>query len=370
MPDDHSLMLLALEQAQRARGRTSPNPMVGCVIARDGQVLATGFHQGAGLPHAEAEAVAKLQGSAVGATAYVTLEPCNHQGRTPPCTTVLLKAGLERVVIAMRDPNPAVTGGGVERLRAGGLQVDVGECAQEAARLNEAWLHRLETGRPFVIAKIAQSVDGAVATARGQSRWITGELARQQGHVLRDQCDAIMVGAGTVRADNPRLTTRVSGGRNPLRLVVCSGAELDPKSRVFSPRAPGGAVLAVTRKALRRQRGLFSARGVCVLPCRAQRGRVDLKHLLALLPARGVDSLLVEGGSTLLGALFGQRLVDKVYFFIAPLLLGANAMGAIGDWGPARLVNAPRLRDVAFRSVGEDLMLTAYLDYRRLPDRV
>ena len=394
MIDDVQLMRLALAEAIKGRGRTSPNPLVGCVIAKGGLILAMGFHRRAGEDHAEVDALRKLAFSAPGCTAYVTLEPCNHHGRTPACTEALIKAQIERVVVATEDPNPGVLGQGIARMRAAGIRVEVGLCREDAERLNEVYLHTMRCGRPFVAVKIAQSLDGAVATARGQSRWITGTKAREHGHRLRDEYDAILVGAGTVAADNPRLTTRLPDGRNPRRIVVNSGADLDPASKVFSPRTAGGCILAVTRKAPAAIRREFVKQGVDVLVCRRARatddgqrttgkaratgkatdngqrttdnrhhGHVDLGHLFEQLAARDITSVLVEGGSAVLGSLFDHKLVDKVYAFIAPMILGGASLRAVGGRGASTLGHAPRLIGLEFRPVGQDLMVVGYPSY-------
>ncbi len=358
-------MQRALELAARGRGRTSPNPMVGAVLVKEGRVVGEGFHPRAGAPHAEIYALQQAGEAARGATLYVTLEPCCHYGRTPPCTQALIAAGVAEVHIAMLDPNPRVAGKGRAELEAAGIRTVVGECEEEARALNEVFAHWITTGRPFVIAKFAMSLDGKIATRTGDARWISGPEARRLVHEVRDQVDAILVGAGTVIADNPQLTTRLEKEdvRHPLRVVLDSRGRIPLTARVFDPALPGRTLVAATEAAPPDYRKALNERGIetLVLPP-DERGRVDLEALLDELGQREVTSLLVEGGGTVLGSFFDRRLVNKVLAFVAPLIIGGHdAPQPVGGEGVERLADAPRLERVNWQRVGNDVLVTGYL---------
>ena len=357
-------MRRALELAALARGRTTPNPMVGAVVVRAGQGVGEGYHHQAGTPHAEIHALQAAGDQACGAILYVNLEPCNHYGRTPPCTEALIAAGLAEVHMAMLDPNPLVNGQGRARLEAAGIRTVVGECEAAARELNEAFCTYIQTGRPFVIAKFAASLDGKIATRTGESRWITGESARQQGHELRDTVDAILVGVATVIADDPLLTTRLPGRdvRHPLRIILDSQGRIPEDARVLDPALPAKTLLATTSALPANRRQSLESRGVELLSLPADdHGRADLSALLAALGQRQITSLLVEGGGTVLESFFRARLVDKVVVFLAPLLIGGReAPGALSGEGIAHLADATRLERVRVEHVGEDLLVTGY----------
>jgi diaminohydroxyphosphoribosylaminopyrimidine deaminase/5-amino-6-(5-phosphoribosylamino)uracil reductase len=357
-------MQRALELAALARGRTSPNPMVGAVIVRAGEVVGEGYHQQAGTPHAEVHALRAAGALARGATLYVNLEPCNYYGRTPPCTEAILSAGIAEVHMAMLDPNPRVNGQGRARLEAAGIRTVVGECEQEARELNEAFSTYITAGRPFVIARYAASLDGKIATRTGESRWISGQPARLRVHELRDTMDAILVGANTVLVDDPLLTTRLPSGEghHPLRIVADSRGRVPLEARVFDPVLPGRTLVAATAAFPGQQREMLEQRGVEVLVLPADsRGRVDVLALLVELGRREVSSLLLEGGGTLLEAFFRARLVDKLLAFIAPLIIGGReAPGAVGGEGFTHLQEAPRLARVRVEMVGEDMLVSGY----------
>lgn len=357
-------MKLALRLAARGAGWVSPNPMVGAVVVKNGQVAGRGYHRRAGLPHAEVEALRDAGEAARRADLYVTLEPCNHQGRTPPCTQAILEAGVGRVIIATRDPNPRVTGGGVEFLTARGVEVSVGLLEAEARRLNEAWFHWVDTGRPWVITKAACSLDGKIATASGESQWLTGEAARTLGHRLRHQVDAIVVGIGTVLADDPQLTTRLprSPGRDPIRIVLDSRLRLPLNSRLLHLDSEAPTWVVCTSEAPTAPRRALKGPGVEVLVLAPDAGKVPLPALLDLLGTRQVQSLLVEGGAETLGAFFDQGLVNKFYFFYAPKILGGRkAPGMVGGRGVIHLGEAHIARDLKVRRVGVDLLVSGYL---------
>jgi len=374
-------MRQALIEARRARGRTSPNPPVGAVIVRDdGTIVGAGHTQPPGEAHAEIMALTEAGAHARGATLYVTLEPCAHHGRTPPCTEAIIAAGLRAVVVAVRDPFPLVNGAGITRLRAAGIAVPVGVCADEAWEVIAGFVKRVRTGLPLVTAKYAMTLDGRITTHTGHSRWITGEAARHAGHHLRDTHDAILVGGGTVRADNPRLTTRLpaseagSGGpHHPLRVIMTRDAHLPETAHLLSPALSGTTLVACAR-ITSGTAAAFAASGVevTVLPDATGNG-VDIPALLAVLAVRGVATVLVEGGATVLGAMFDAQLVDRVVAFIAPVLVGGNAApGPVGGRGVAQMDEGWRLDDPVTSVYGNDFSLAGYLPsartWRALPE--
>ncbi|MFI5331314.1 MAG: bifunctional diaminohydroxyphosphoribosylaminopyrimidine deaminase/5-amino-6-(5-phosphoribosylamino)uracil reductase RibD [Desulfobaccales bacterium] len=361
---DATYMKLALRLAAKGAGWVSPNPMVGAVLVKDGLIVGRGFHRRVGAAHAEVEALRQAGAAAQDADLYVTLEPCNHQGRTPPCTQAILAAGVARVIIASRDPNPQVTGGGAEYLHSRGMTVQAGLLAAEARRLNEAWFHWTDTGRPWVIAKAACSLDGKIATATGESQWITGDAARAYGHRLRHRVDAILVGIDTVLADDPQLTTRLHRGRgqDPIRLVLDSRLRLPLTAKLLHLDSPAPTWVACTAAAPKDNIRAIKDLGAEVLVFDSEAGRVPLKPLLELLGRQQVESLLVEGGAEVLGACFDQGLVNQFYFFFAPKILGGReAPGVLGGEGVAQLKNVHQARDLAIRRIAPDLLISGYL---------
>lgn len=353
-------MRRALELAERGLGRTSPNPAVGAVVVREGEVVAEAWHQRAGELHAERLALLQAGERARGAELYCTLEPCCHYGRTPPCTDIIIQSGVSAVWYAADDPDPRCAGKGAETLRAAGVTVHRGLLAPEAERLNEAYLQHKRTGLPFVTVKLACSLDGKVATRTGQSRWITGPEARTLVHELRDRSDAVMVGVGTVLADDPQLNVRLDreGTSDPLRVVVDSRARTPAEARVLAPGAP--CVVAVTTGAAPDRVQKLVAAGAEVLSLPSDHGQVDLRALLTELGARGVMSLLCEGGPTLAASLLTAGLVNKCLFFYAPKLLGSEGLSAVGELGLDEVAQAPTLRLEEVRRLGDDLLVTAY----------
>jgi diaminohydroxyphosphoribosylaminopyrimidine deaminase/5-amino-6-(5-phosphoribosylamino)uracil reductase len=355
-------MRLALMEARRALGTTSPNPAVGAVVVKDGQVIARGRTRPPPGPHAEVVALRRAGEVARGASLYVTLEPCCHHGRTPPCVEAILKAGVAAVHVAMLDPDARVNGGGVRVLREAGVAVTVGDGEAEASRLLEAYVKHRRTGLPFVIAKFAATLDGRIAARSGDSRWVSGPAAREWAHRLRTKVDAIAVGSQTVLLDDPQLTARPGGRparRQPLRVVLDSRGRLPLSARVLDPQAP--TLVATTAASPAEWREALARRGVEVLVLPQRGGRVALPALLAELGRRGVLSLLVEGGGVLLGAFFDERLVDKVHAVIAPLIVGAaEAPAAVAGRGADTMAQALRLSGVSTRRLGSDMLITGY----------
>lgn len=358
----------ALRLAERGRGRTSPNPMVGAVLVKDGadgtsDIVGEGFHPQAGEPHAEVFALRQAGEQAHGATLYVNLEPCCHYGRTPPCTQALISAGVAEVHLAMLDPNPRVAGQGRADLEAAGIRTVLGEREAEARALNEVFVHWITTGRPFAIAKFAMSLDGKIATHTGDARWITGSAARHHVHQLRDQVDGILVGVDTVIADDPQLTTRLEGAdvRHPLRVILDSTGRIPPTARVLDPALPGQTMIATTEAMPPERRQALVDGGVEVLALPTDRGRVSLAPLLTTLGQREVTSLLVEGGGTVLGSFFTYALVDKVLAFVAPIVIGGrDAPTPVGGAGVARIAEAWRLTRVQVQQLGPDVLISGY----------
>lgn len=361
-------MRLALNLAARAVGDTSPNPAVGAVIVKGGRIVGQGYHRRAGLPHAEVEALRRAGKKARGATMYVTLEPCDHLGRTPPCCDAVIAAGITRVVVAMKDPNPITNGRGLARLRRAGVQVVAGVLEDEAQRLNRPFTKTMATGLPWTVAKVAQSLDGKIAGSLGQSRWISSPASRHLVHELRRQVDAILVGLNTVLKDDPRLSARGAGrppraGR-PIRVVVDSHLRAPVSSRCLSSADGVQAVIATTERSPRKQQP-FRRRGVEMLVLPPLKGRVPLTRLLRELVRRyDVQSVLLEGGGELLASAFKERVVDQIVWFVAPMILGGRSSpSSVGGPGIRRLAEAVRLKDMRIRRVGEDVVIESDVAY-------
>jgi diaminohydroxyphosphoribosylaminopyrimidine deaminase/5-amino-6-(5-phosphoribosylamino)uracil reductase len=350
-------MRTALRAAARGLGRTSPNPAVGAVVVRGGVVVGRGHHARAGAPHAEVVALRQAGPRARGADLYVTLEPCDHFGRTPPCSRAILDAGVRRVFVGSRDPNPLVDGRGLARLRRGGVQVVVGLLAGECDAFLAPWLTFIREKRPFVTLKAAVTLDGRLATRTGDARWVTGEAARAWVHRLRDRVDAVLVGAGTARADNPRLTTRLPGrrGRDPLRVVLDTRLSLPPGLMLLNPRSEAATLVA--HAAVPRP-GQRLAPGVELLRVKRGQGGLSLPDLLAKLAARGVVHLLVEGGARVHGRFLEAGLVDRLAVLVAPKLAGADGLPLAALRGPERMRDALALEGVEITRLGDDVLFT------------
>jgi diaminohydroxyphosphoribosylaminopyrimidine deaminase/5-amino-6-(5-phosphoribosylamino)uracil reductase len=363
MNDEH-YMQMALDLAEQGRGYTSPNPMVGAVVVNQEVVVGQGYHRFAGGPHAEVHAIAAAGAAARGATLYVNLEPCNHTGRTPPCTLKIVEAGLRRVVIAMRDPNPQVKGGGAEFLQNQGLDVTLGICADRARELNEVFVKFIRTGRPFVIAKCAATLDGRIATRTGDSKWVSGEASRAFVHALRHAVDAILVGAGTVAADDPRLTTRLKdrAGKDPIRIVLDTRLRTAPTAKVLRHSSPVETFLVVGRGVSASDQARMRIRGVRLIEAETREGRIDLDRLMDQLGQMGVTSILLEGGSRVLGSAFRAGIVDKVCFFFAPWIsCGDDGIPICSGMGAERMRDCLRLDRIRTRRFGDDVMIEGYV---------
>jgi diaminohydroxyphosphoribosylaminopyrimidine deaminase/5-amino-6-(5-phosphoribosylamino)uracil reductase len=361
---DEKYIRMALRLAEKARGRTSPNPMVGAVVVKDGKIISRGWHRKAGEPHAEAIALKKAGAAAEGATLYVTLEPCSHTNkRTPPCSPLVIQSGVKRVVAAMLDPNPKVSGGGIKSLRAAGIDVTAGMLEAETRKLNGAYIKHITKGMPFVTLKIAQTLDGKIATARGESQWITGEKAREEAHRLRDINDAVLVGINTVLKDNPSLTTRIPAGRDPIRVIVDSTLRIPLNAKVLTQRSSSKTIVATLASSPKGKTTKLQKAGVEVLTVKSLQGRVDLRDLMKRLGKMDIMSVLVEGGAEINFSALKAGIVDKAVLFIAPMLMtGKNAVCSIGGTSPVKLSQALRLCDVTTRFVGEDLMVEGHLN--------
>lgn len=366
--NDAFFMKRAIALAARARGKTSPNPMVGAVLVKGGRIVSEGYHRKAGTPHAEAVAIDAAGGGAGGATLYVSLEPCCHKDkRTPPCTQKIISSGIRKVVIAMEDPNPKVSGKGIEELRNAGIGVVSEILKEKAEKLNEYYIKHITTGMPFVVLKVAMTLDGKIATPHGESKWITGERARRLVHRLRGEVDGLLTAIGTVKADNPRLTSRTGRNKSPLRIVIDPDLAISLDSCVIEP--PPDTVV-VTRKpeaesGQRSSKGdkkkILLQRSVQLLEYEGE--KVDLPRLMKDLGRRGIMSVLVEGGSSLNSYCLESGIVDKVMFFIAPKIIGGReSFPAVGGGAFRRLGEAHMIRNMKTRRIGDDVLIEGYVN--------
>ncbi len=355
-PEDSLHMIRALNLAERGRLNAHPNPLVGCVVARGPRVLAEGWHDRFGGDHAEVAALRRAGSRARGATLYVTLEPCSRWGKTPPCTDAVKAAGVRRVVIGARDPS--LRGGGVAVLKRAGLRVDSGLHQREVLRQNAAFFKKVKTGLPYVVVKMAQTLDGKTASRAGASRWITGVRARSLGHRLRAQSDAVMVGGETVRRDNPGLTSH-GRGPDPLRVVLSSSLQFSPRAAVFAQGAPTWVLTGDSSPAARKKS--LERRGAQILSFRSTGGRIRLKEAFRALARRGVSRILVEGGGRTAAAVLEEKLADEAYVFLAPSFLGGvGAPTGVAGRGWPRPAAGPRLKDVGVNRLGDDVLIHGY----------
>lgn len=335
--------------------------MVGAVIVRGGKIVGRGYHHFAGAPHAEINALRQAGAQAKGATLYITLEPCSHFGRTPPCAQALIAAGIGEVVAGMKDPNPLVAGRGLRQLRRAGVTVRTGVYQQECAQLIEAFGKFIAEKSPFVTLKLAATVDGKIATASGDSRWVSGEASRARVHQWRNEMDAVLVGIGTVRADDPQLTCRIAQGRNPYRVVLDSQLRISPRAQLLRLSDPGKTIIATTRAAAAGKIRALEKLGAAVWVLPAHGGQVAWPALLDKLAASGVVSLLIEGGAAVAASALKQKVVDKLDLFYAPKIVGGDGAAMIAGLGVAKMAGALALKQVTVRRSGADIWLTAYL---------
>ncbi len=355
-------MRRALRLAGRGRGKVEPNPMVGCVVVRDGEIVGKGYHRRFGGPHAEVNAVRDAGEEAAGAIVYVTLEPCSHTGKTPPCADLLIKMQPERVLVAMKDPFPDVAGRGIRKLRQAGIPVEVGLLADDATELNAPYLKRVQTGMPYVIAKWAMTLDGKIATATGESKWITGEDARRYAHRVRGRMDAVIVGIGTVLADDPDLTCRLARPRRrATRVVIDSSARLPADSQLARSAGDSPVVVAVCEDAPAKRRARLVELGCRVLELPRYEGRVAVADLLVSLGGMGMTNVLVEGGSEVLGSFFDGELVDEVMAFVGPKVLGGGALSAVAGRGIERISSTQTIAGLTTRRLGDSVLIRGRL---------
>lgn len=359
MDNDKFFMKRALRLAKKANYKTSPNPMVGAVIVKDGKIIAEGYHKKAGLPHAEAEAIMKSPKNLKGSTLYVTLEPCCHKNkRTPPCTDAIISSGIKRVVIAMRDPNPEVSGKGIELLRNHGIEVVEGILVDEAKKLNEFYIKYITTKIPFVIIKIAMTLDGKIATPEGESKWITSEKSRKLVHKLRSQVDAILTAYGTVINDNPQLTSRIKRGRNPIRIVIDPELKIPINYHIYNPPPKTIAVVKDDFLTAEKER-ILSNRGVEFITYNSD--KVELNWLMKELGKRGIISLMIEGGSSLNAYAIQQKIGDKIMAFIAPKIIGGkNSYPCVGGNFYRSLNEAIEIEGLSIKKIGRDILIEGY----------
>jgi len=365
LKSDRSFMLRALELAVQARGRTNPNPMVGAVIVKDGLVVGEGYHHKAGTPHAEVHALNMAGEKANGAIVYVTLEPCSHYGKTPPCADALIRAGVRKVVVATLDPNPKVSGRGLQKLRDAGIEVELGLCEEEAQKLNEVFFKYIQSKLPFVLLKTAMTLDGKIATVTGDSRWISNEYSRNYVHQLRDQMDAILVGIGTVIKDDPLLNTRLDrpDKKDPIRVIVDTHLDIPLSSRIVTTSQEQRTIIFCSENADSDKKQALLNRGIEIINMKPSKEGLSLPDILRILGEMRICSLLVEGGSEIAASFLNAHLVDKVCWFISPKILGGRkAPSPVGGEGIAALKNAIKLRNLEVQRFAEDICITGYID--------
>lgn len=366
MTSDIKYMKRALTLAKKGVGKTSPNPAVGCVIVKNGAIIGEGWHKRAGGHHAEVHALEMAGVEARGADVYVTLEPCSHTGKTPPCSDALIKAGVKRVVAGMGDPNPRVNGSGLAALRLAGIETLCGLLEKECRAINIPFIKHVTSGMPFVTYKCAMTLDGNIATITGESRWISGEASRKHVHLMRSRMDAIMVGVDTIIADNPLLTVRHVKGKNPLRVIVDTRLRTPESVNVLSEKLSSGTIIATTecnpRIHLR-----YLQQGATIVVCDEYDGRVDMRDLLQKLGVMGVQSILLEGGSRLAGDMLQHGLIDELVFFVAPKVIGSNGFAPFTLQGISSMAQAIKMEFTDVRRSGSDIVVTARPERTCLP---
>jgi diaminohydroxyphosphoribosylaminopyrimidine deaminase / 5-amino-6-(5-phosphoribosylamino)uracil reductase len=359
---DRLYMRMACRLAAKAAGRTSPNPMVGAVLLRDGKMIASGFHQFAGGDHAEIVALKKAGNKAEGATLYINLEPCNHYGRTPPCTRALIAAGVKEIVVGMKDPNPLVSGKGLRALTRAGIKVRTGVLEAECRALNEAFTKFITCGVPFVALKLAASLDGKIATASGDARWISCEESRATVHRLRNRYDAVLVGAGTVITDNPQLTCRMPGGRDPWRIILDARLRVPLDAQFLRQRSSDKNIVVTSDTAPAGKIRALENLGTTVWRMPAREGAVRWLPLLRKLAKTGIASVLIEGGATTAAGALKEKMVDKMLLFYAPKLLGGDGRYMIDSLGVGHIKQSVILQNLTIQKSGADLLVSGYLE--------
>lgn len=362
--DERYFMKMALTLAIKGQGFTSPNPMVGAVIVKDGKVVGKGYHKAVGSAHAEVNAIDDAGILARGGTLYVTLEPCNHTGRTPPCTEKILEAGIRRVIVAMDDPNPDVKGGGIGYLKKQGINVMLGVCENEAKKINEAFIKYVNTRRPFVILKCAATLDGRIATRTGDSRWVSGEESRMYVHRLRHAADAIMVGIDTVKKDDPSLTTRLNDmkGKDPARVILDTYLSISEDAKVLRLDSDSDTIIVTGGAVSSDKKDRIEKKGALVIESPVKDGLIDLDSLMDRLGAMGITSLLIEGGSRVIASALTAGIADKIIFFYAPKILGGDdGVPVCKGPGPALMNGCIPVKDINVRRFGDDVMIEGYI---------
>lgn len=362
--DDQYFMQMALDLAIKGEGYTSPNPMVGAVVVKNGRVVGSGYHQEVGGPHAEVNAIDAAGKLAEGATLYVTLEPCHHTGRTPPCTRKIVEAGIKRVVLAMIDPNEDVAGGGADYLEQQGIRVTTGICREQSSKLNEAFIKFVRTSRPFTIAKCAATLDGRIATRSGDSKWVTGEKSRQYVHRLRHAVDGILVGINTVRADDPSLTTRLPDGRgkDPVRIILDTYLAIPTEARLLQQDSAADTIIVVGGEVPKEKQAAIEKDGTRVIQSKVKDGLIDMNALMDRLGEMGICSLLIEGGSRVLASALNAGIVDKVAFFYAPKILGGDdGIPICSGSGPELMSQSIPLNHINIQRFDDDIMIEGYI---------
>jgi diaminohydroxyphosphoribosylaminopyrimidine deaminase / 5-amino-6-(5-phosphoribosylamino)uracil reductase len=359
--NDQKIMRVAIKEAKKGIGRTSPNPCVGAVIVKDNEIIATGYHQRAGEPHAEVNAITAAGKRTKDSTIYVTLEPCNHQGRTPPCTQAIIAAGIKRVVVGMEDPNLGVKGSGNDFLRQKGVQVSSGVLADICEELNQPFIKHIQTGVPWIICKAGMSLDGRIATRTGNSNWITGEKSRAEVHRLRDRVDAIMIGIDTAIADDPSLTTRLPSkpGKDPVRVILDTDLRMNPEARMLRQKSSSSTLIFCSPDPVRDKQKSLEEAGAHVYPVKidTESKRLDLTEVFKKIGDMQLNSVLVEGGASLHGEVLRQGLADEAYLFYAPVFIGGDGFPVAGGAGVEMVSDARRLKIVKSRRFGDDILL-------------
>ena len=355
-------MKLAIELAKKGKGKVNPNPLVGAVIVKDGKIIGKGYHEKCGTNHAEVNAFLSAKESVEGATMYVTLEPCSHYGKTPPCADKIVEKKIAKVVIGMTDPNPLVSGRGIKKLEDAGIEVVTGVLEDECKKVNEVFIKYISKKVPFVVLKTAMSLDGKIATASGESQWITCEESRLKVHELRNELSGIMVGVNTVIKDNPSLTCRIENGRNPRVIVVDSKLRIPIDSNVVINNKNNGLIIATTENCDKDKMLKLEEMGVTILKIQAKNGRVDLKKLMIELGNIGVDGILLEGGSTLNYSALEEGIVDKVQVYIAPKIIGGEkAKTPVGGIGIEKLKDHFKVKNIQVSKIGQDILIEGYI---------